>query len=104
MKIVDVSLNKIDRADKKFHYSNGNVDETLMQSIKAVGILQPLQLQLKSDGNHRIIRGFRRFDAAERLALTVVPATIVDISENSFDLYVKSIHENTSRRMLNAPA
>ena len=102
MNIVDVSLNKIDRADQKFLYSCGNENETLIQSIKAVGILQPLQLQLKSDGKYRIIRGFRRFDAAVKLALPEVPATIVDSSENDFDLYVKSIHANTSQRNLNA--
>jgi ParB/RepB/Spo0J family partition protein len=77
------------------------IDE-LAQSIKKSGLLHPLVLLQKKDGNYKILCGFRRFQALSRLHAEWVEAKIYqegDFSqEDFFDI---SLAENTKRRNLN---
>jgi ParB/RepB/Spo0J family partition protein len=77
------------------------IDE-LAQSIKRSGLLHPLVLLQKKDGNYKILCGFRRFQALSRLQEEWVEAKIYqedDFSqEDFFDI---SLAENTKRRNLN---
>jgi ParB/RepB/Spo0J family partition protein len=77
------------------------IDE-LAQSIKKSGLLHPLVLLQKRDGNYKILCGFRRFQALSRLHVEWVEAKIYqegDFSqEDFFDI---SLAENTKRRNLN---
>jgi ParB family transcriptional regulator, chromosome partitioning protein len=50
--------------------------EELADSIKEIGIIQPVTVRLLEDGNYQLITGERRFRAAKRLGLKKIPAYV----------------------------
>ncbi|MBR1904725.1 MAG: ParB/RepB/Spo0J family partition protein [Alphaproteobacteria bacterium] len=55
--------------------------QALSESIREKGILQPLLLRQKDNGNYEIIAGERRWRAAQRAGLKSVPAIIKNLSD-----------------------
>jgi ParB family chromosome partitioning protein len=55
----------------------------LAQSIKEVGIIQPLTLRRISDKKYQIIAGERRFRASKLAGLTKVPAFIRESDDSN---------------------
>ena len=72
--------------------------EELVNSIKQVGILQPLLLKQKNN-RYEIIVGNRRFLAAVEAGLASVPALVVDLPEK--DQITAMGHENIFREDVN---
>ena len=62
-------------------YFNDDALQELSDSIKQIGIIQPLILQ-KRDKYYEIIAGERRWRAAKLAGLKEVPAIIKDYTEN----------------------
>ncbi len=60
--------------------------ETLMESIKEYGIIQPLLVRKEENDTYEIISGHRRFLAATRLELKDVPVDILDVSKDEADV------------------
>lgn len=74
--------------------------EELAQSIRTYGVIQPIILKEKGDGNYLIIAGERRYRAAERIGLDKIPAYIKTTEdENIAEL---ALIENIQREDLNA--
>lgn len=72
----------------------------LVDSIKAVGILQPVLLRATGDERYELIAGERRFRAAHRAGLATVPALISSIDDvTSLE---QALVENVHREDLNA--
>ena len=72
---------------------------TLANSIKQHGIIQPLVLRRVQD-KYEIIAGERRFKASQMCGLMQVPAIITDLDDN--ESAEVAIIENTQRRELSA--
>lgn len=72
--------------------------EGLAESIKSVGIIEPLILN-KDEDSYIIIAGERRFRAAQLAGLEAVPAIIKDVSEN--EILEMALIENIQREDLN---
>lgn len=72
----------------------------LVDSIKAVGILQPILLRQLEDDEYQLIAGERRFRAAHRAGLTTVPA-LVSAVDDAMSL-AQALVENVHREDLNA--
>lgn len=72
---------------------------SLAESIKNYGILQPLVL-IKENEIYRIVAGERRYRAAKKAGLSKIPAFIKNLSEK--DKNIISIVENIQREDLNA--
>ena len=72
---------------------------TLANSIKQHGIIQPLVLRRVAD-KYEIIAGERRFKAAQMCGMIQVPAIITDLDDN--ESAEVAIIENTQRRELSA--
>jgi len=70
----------------------------LVESIKSVGILQPLVVR-KVDADYEIIAGERRFRAAQILGLKSLPAVERDTSDD--DMLTLALIENLQREDLN---
>lgn len=88
--------------DNEYIYSDGASQE-LIDSIKAVGILEPIVI----DKNHMIISGHRRYDAAKQLKLRDVPVSVVEIPNVSdIDYELQSLehllHANKYRDRTNS--
>lgn len=77
-------------------------DETSMQeladSIGEVGVLQPIVVTESSDGVHYLIAGERRWRAARRAGLTVIPAVVRGTTGES--TLVEALVENVQRQDL----
>lgn len=75
--------------------------ESLADSIRKHGILQPLVVRKKThDGLYEIVAGERRFRAAKMAELKVVPVVIKDLSNE--DTAVIGLIENLQREDLNS--
>lgn len=59
----------------RVHFDESALSE-LTDSIRAIGVLQPLLLRQVGDGSYELIAGERRWRAATRAGLTTVPAVI----------------------------
>jgi ParB family chromosome partitioning protein len=70
----------------------------LADSISKTGIIQPIIVRPKSDGNYEIIAGERRWRAAKMIQLPSVPVVIKEIADK--DVMEMSIIENVQRKDL----
>lgn len=74
--------------------------EELAQSIKSMGIIQPLTLRKLSNDTYQIIAGERRFRASKIAGLTEVPAYVREADDTT--LLEMALVENIQRQDLNA--
>lgn len=72
----------------------------LADSIKAIGIIQPITLRQVSEERYQIIAGERRWRASQLAGLTAVPAYIRTINDES--VMEMALVENIQRQDLNA--
>ena len=74
--------------------------QELSDSIKEIGIIQPITLRQMEDGTYQIIAGERRFRASQLAGLTALPAYIRTADdENVMEM---ALIENIQREDLNA--
>ena len=93
MKMKTIPLNDIDIDDRRFCISYPLEDEILTESIRKVGIVQPVLLLDASP--LIVITGFKRIASAKKLGLTEVPAVIKRIGAD--EAILLSIHDNLGR-------
>lgn len=74
--------------------------EELSESIKAVGIIQPITVRKAENGKYQIISGERRFRASKRAGLDEIPAYVR--TANDQGMLEMAIVENIQRENLNA--
>lgn len=72
--------------------------ETLAQSIKEHGVVQPIVLR-KDEDNYVIVAGERRWRASKSIGLKEIPAVVMDLSDK--DVLEISLIENIQREDLN---
>lgn len=72
---------------------------SLAESIRYVGIIQPLTVRKNKCGEYELIAGERRLRAAESVGLKSVPC--VEISTNESGCAIVSLLENMQRQSLN---
>ena len=94
IKIDQIKVNE-DNARKTF---NQESIDSLGESIKLYGVIQPLVL-IKREDHYEIVAGERRFRAAKSVGLKEVPAIIKDLSKKDKDMV--SMVENIQREDLN---
>jgi ParB family chromosome partitioning protein len=73
---------------------------SLVDSIKAVGILQPVLVRELAPGEYEIIAGERRYRAARRAGLPTIPAVVRPVDDASS--LEQALVENLQREDLNA--
>jgi ParB family chromosome partitioning protein len=74
--------------------------DELADSIKQVGIIQPVTVRLNGDGMYQLITGERRFRAAKKLGLKTIPA-FVRMAEDT-NMLEMALIENIQREDLDA--
>ncbi|MGN1213812.1 MAG: ParB/RepB/Spo0J family partition protein, partial [Bacteroidaceae bacterium] len=67
----------------------------LAESIKQIGIVQPITLRQMNDGTYQIIAGERRWRASQQAGLTTIPAYIRNANDESVALM--ALVENIQR-------
>jgi ParB-like chromosome segregation protein Spo0J len=71
--------------------------QELANTIKSVGLLQPISVRMKGN-TYQIISGERRWRAAQFAGLKVIPAIVKDVSDS--EMMVESLIENVHRKDL----
>ncbi len=74
---------------------------SLIESIKEKGIIQPISVRKNNDGRFEIIAGERRYRAAKKIKLNTIPAYILKIDDN-FEMIELALIENIQRSNLNS--
>ena len=72
--------------------------EELAESIRSLGLIQPITVRRKTDGRYQIISGERRFRACRLASLDMVPAYIRDTNDQG--MLEMAIVENIQREDL----
>ena len=72
-------------------YDLSNIDD-LVDSIKEVGLLQPIII----NNHNQILSGHRRFESIKRLGWEEVEVEIKDVKDEEVDLFL--VHFNKKRR------
>ena len=72
--------------------------EELSESIKTLGLIQPITVRKKQDGVYQIISGERRFRASRLAGFTMIPAYIRDANDQG--MLEMAIVENIQRENL----
>ena len=81
------------------HVGEQALDE-LAESIRTLGVIQPITVRKEADGRYTIISGERRWRASKLAGLTSMPAYIREADEES--MLAMAIVENIQRQDLNA--
>ena len=74
--------------------------DELADSIRQLGVIQPVTVKKAEDGKYIIISGERRWRAAQRADLQVLPASIREVDDEN--LHAMALVENIQRQDLNA--
>lgn len=72
----------------------------LADSIRTLGVIQPVTVKRGSDGKYILISGERRWRASQAAGLDTLPAYIREVDDT--DLHAMALVENLQRRDLNA--
>ncbi len=72
----------------------------LADSIRQLGVIQPVTVRKDDNGKYIIISGERRWRAAQQAGLTSLPAYIREVDDET--LYAMALVENIQRQDLNA--
>ncbi len=99
--VSTVSLNEIEANpyQPRTEFEQEALQE-LAESIKVLGIIQPITLRHISDGKYQIISGERRFRASKLAGLTEVPAYIRTADDQA--MLEMALVENIQRENLNS--
>ncbi|MFG6341033.1 MAG: ParB/RepB/Spo0J family partition protein [Alistipes sp.] len=74
--------------------------DELADSIRQLGVIQPVTVRKSDNGKYIIISGERRWRAAQRADLKTLPAYIREVDDET--LYAMALVENIQRQDLNA--
>ena len=80
-------------------FDEETLDE-LADSIRQLGVIQPVTVKRSDDGKYIIISGERRWRAAQRADLKTLPAYIREVDDEN--LHAMALVENIQRQDLNA--
>lgn len=72
----------------------------LAESIKQIGVIQPITLRKINDHKYQIIAGERRFRASQKAGLTKIPAYVREVTDEQ--VMEMALVENIQREDLNA--
>ena len=99
--INEIPLDQIDpNPNQPRHDFDADALQELANSIREIGIIQPITLRQTADNRFQIIAGERRWRASQMAGLTAVPAYIRTIKDES--VMEMALVENIQREDLNA--
>src|SRR5438874_9537827 len=94
---LDLDLLEANEEQPRTHFDEQRLEE-LAESIRANGLVQPILVRRKG-GRFQIVAGERRWRAAQRAALTKIPAVVREIPDDK--LLELALVENIARQELN---
>lgn len=96
---IDVSKIQSNPWQPRTHFEEEQL-ESLAQSIRRHGVIQPIVLRKLSEGQFQLVAGERRLMAAKRAGLESIPAVVRALDDG--DMLVVALVENIQREDLGA--
>ncbi len=98
MKLVEIDINLIDEDSEqpRREFDKTAIDE-LAESIREVGLLNPIKVYKAKYGRYRIVFGNRRYKALKLLGFRKVPCILSD-NTDELDIYFEQLTENIQRK------
>lgn len=96
---IDIDRIYANPSQPRREFDEESLDE-LADSIRQIGIIQPISLRKMDDGTYQIIAGERRWRASQRVGLSSVPAYIRTADDEN--MMQMALIENIQREDLNA--
>ena len=96
---IDVDLLEPNHLQPRTRFDETRIDE-LSQSIKQNGLVQPILVRRITEGRYQIVAGERRWRAAQRAGLQLIPAIVREIPDEK--MLELALIENIQRQELNA--
>ena len=96
---IDIDMIVPNPTQPRTQFDEEALDE-LADSIRQLGVIQPVTVKKGADGKYVIISGERRWRAAQRADLKRLPAYIRDVDDEN--LHAMALVENIQRQDLNA--
>lgn len=99
--VPEIDLKKIqpNRLNPRLEFSKSGLDE-LADSIKQVGVLEPIIVRPKGGGTYEVVVGERRYRAAHQAGLEKIPVSVHDYTDK--EVMELNLIENIQREDLNA--
>lgn len=92
--VIEIPLDRLEVSKFNVRREIGDISE-LVDSIKAVGVLQPIIVRPAGKDRYEVIVGSRRFAAAQKAKLKTIPAIVKEMSDD--EAIVESLVENIQR-------
>jgi len=96
--VEDINISDIVPPSNLLRSNMNNVDE-LAESIKKIGLIQPIVVRTNSSEFFEIVAGYRRFNACKKLGCRKITCHVVELDDKT--AYEVSIIENVQRHTLN---
>ncbi len=98
--LKNIRLSLVDTGDETFRVSDPAGASLLAESIRAVGLLNPVVLQENGKGGYRIVSGFRRIAALRSLGWDEIPSRVATAEADFDGLAFLAVSENAASRPL----
>ena len=92
--VIEIPLEKLTISKFNVRRELGDISE-LVESIKAVGVLQPILVRPIGKDKYEVVVGSRRFAAAQKAKLKTIPAIVKEMSDD--EAIIESLTENIQR-------
>src|SRR5918912_1127985 len=96
---VEIDLLEPNHLQPRTRFDEAQIDE-LAQSIELNGLVQPILVRRITGGRYQIVAGERRWRAAQRAGLQLIPAVVREIPDEK--MLELALIENIQRQELNA--
>lgn len=97
-----INLSSLNVADDSYRITFAPKIDALKQSIKAVGIIQPINVRHTPEGTYQIVTGYKRALALQELERQSIPAMVHEPNDLSpTQAFLWSLHDNAMTRPLN---
>ena len=98
--LADVPLSRIvpNSFQPRRHFDEESL-ASLTASVRELGVLQPVLVRPRADGNYELVAGERRWRAAKRAGLQTVPALVREVTDDAS--LEQALVENLHRQDLN---
>jgi ParB family chromosome partitioning protein len=98
VKLVEIDINLIDEdAEQPRREFDKAAIEELAESIREVGLLNPIKVYKAKYGRYKIVFGNRRYKALKLLGFRKVPCILSD-NTDELDIYFEQLTENIQRK------
>ncbi|MGH9972441.1 MAG: ParB/RepB/Spo0J family partition protein [Nitrososphaeraceae archaeon] len=96
--LEDLNISDITSPANQLRSTRNNLEE-LAESIKKIGLLQPIVVRINNLGSFEVVAGNRRFNACKKLGWRKISCHLVELDDKS--AFEVSIVENIQRQTLN---